>query len=141
MGLGLPICRSIIARTAAASGARQPARQPPSVDLPPYSSGSPPMNSSPIIPVNSSTSSTTRRRVRDSHFQPAALRRHGCRRTRQRGRLRAAPRAEVCSCLLLDVRLQGVSGLDFQAELNRDGVALPIIFMTGMATSRCRCGR
>lgn len=43
----------------------------------------------------------------------------------------AAPRPEVTSCLLLDVRLQGVSGLDFQAELNRDGVALPIIFMTG----------
>lgn len=43
----------------------------------------------------------------------------------------AAPRPEATSCLLLDVRLQGVSGLDFQAELNRDGVALPIIFMTG----------
>jgi FixJ family two-component response regulator len=43
----------------------------------------------------------------------------------------AAQRPEVTSCLLLDVRLQGVSGLDFQAELNRDGVALPIIFMTG----------
>jgi FixJ family two-component response regulator len=43
----------------------------------------------------------------------------------------AAPRRELTSCLLLDVRLQGVSGLDFQAELNRDGVALPIIFMTG----------
>jgi FixJ family two-component response regulator len=42
-----------------------------------------------------------------------------------------APRPDVTSCLLLDVRLQGVSGLDFQAELNRDGVALPIIFMTG----------
>ncbi|WP_432377235.1 response regulator transcription factor [Duganella sp. P38] len=43
----------------------------------------------------------------------------------------AEPRHECTSCLLLDVRLQGVSGLDFQAELNRDGVALPIIFMTG----------
>jgi len=43
----------------------------------------------------------------------------------------ARPRAETCSCLLLDVRLQGVSGLDFQAELNRERVALPIIFMTG----------
>ena len=43
----------------------------------------------------------------------------------------AAQRPEVASCLLLDVRLQGVSGLDFQAELNRDGVTLPIIFMTG----------
>jgi FixJ family two-component response regulator len=43
----------------------------------------------------------------------------------------AEPRREQTSCLLLDVRLQGVSGLDFQAELNRDGVVLPIIFMTG----------
>lgn len=43
----------------------------------------------------------------------------------------AQPLQPVASCLLLDVRLQGVSGLDFQAELNRDGIALPIIFMTG----------
>jgi FixJ family two-component response regulator len=43
----------------------------------------------------------------------------------------AAQRPDAPSCLLLDVRLQGVSGLDFQAELNRDGVTLPIIFMTG----------
>jgi FixJ family two-component response regulator len=43
----------------------------------------------------------------------------------------AQPREEVASCLLLDVRLQGASGLDFQADLNRDGVPLPVIFMTG----------
>jgi len=43
----------------------------------------------------------------------------------------AQSRPEVVSCLLLDVRLQGLSGLDFQAELNRDGVHLPVIFMTG----------
>lgn len=43
----------------------------------------------------------------------------------------AVPRADVNSCLLLDVRLQGVSGLDFQADLNREGVALPVILMTG----------
>ena len=43
----------------------------------------------------------------------------------------AEPRPEVASCLLLDVRLQGISGLDFQAELNRDGVPLPVVFMTG----------
>ncbi|WP_051516810.1 response regulator transcription factor [Herbaspirillum sp. RV1423] len=35
------------------------------------------------------------------------------------------------ACLVLDVRLQGVSGLDFQTELQRSGDALPIIFMTG----------
>jgi FixJ family two-component response regulator len=43
----------------------------------------------------------------------------------------AEPRKELTSCLLLDVRMPGVSGLDFQAELNREGVALPIIFMSG----------
>jgi FixJ family two-component response regulator len=35
------------------------------------------------------------------------------------------------ACLVLDVRLQGVNGLDFQMELQRSGNALPIIFMTG----------
>jgi FixJ family two-component response regulator len=35
------------------------------------------------------------------------------------------------SCLVLDVRLPGLSGLDFQEELARAGIAIPIIFMTG----------
>jgi FixJ family two-component response regulator len=43
----------------------------------------------------------------------------------------AQPRASCPSCLLLDVRLRGSSGLDFQAELNRQGATLPIVFMTG----------
>jgi FixJ family two-component response regulator len=34
-------------------------------------------------------------------------------------------------CIVLDVRLPGVSGLDFQAQLERAGSQLPIIFMTG----------
>ena len=34
-------------------------------------------------------------------------------------------------CLVLDVRLPGVSGLDFQADLKRRGVSVPIIFITG----------
>ncbi|SIQ58980.1 two component transcriptional regulator, LuxR family [Rhizobium sp. RU35A] len=34
-------------------------------------------------------------------------------------------------CLLLDVRLPGISGLDFQAQLERLGNRMPIIFMTG----------
>src|SRR6201988_2272825 len=38
---------------------------------------------------------------------------------------------DVASCLVLDVRLPGLSGLDFQAELARAGVHIPIIFMTG----------
>jgi len=35
------------------------------------------------------------------------------------------------SCLVLDVRLPGVSGLDFQRELAEAGVRIPIIFITG----------
>jgi len=34
-------------------------------------------------------------------------------------------------CLVLDVRLPGMSGLDFQDELTRAGVQIPIIFITG----------
>jgi FixJ family two-component response regulator len=35
------------------------------------------------------------------------------------------------SCLILDVRLPGVSGLDFQRKLSEVGVHIPIIFITG----------
>jgi FixJ family two-component response regulator len=35
------------------------------------------------------------------------------------------------SCLVLDVRLPGVNGLDFQHELAEAGVRIPIIFITG----------
>lgn len=38
---------------------------------------------------------------------------------------------DVASCLVLDVRLPGLSGLDFQAELARAKIQIPIIFMTG----------
>jgi len=38
---------------------------------------------------------------------------------------------EAPSCLLLDVRLPGLSGLDFQTELAKVGIRIPIIFMTG----------
>jgi FixJ family two-component response regulator len=35
------------------------------------------------------------------------------------------------SCMVLDVRLPGVNGLDFQRELADAGVRIPIIFITG----------
>jgi FixJ family two-component response regulator len=38
---------------------------------------------------------------------------------------------DVPSCLILDIRLPGVSGLDFQAELARASIKIPIIFITG----------
>ena len=43
----------------------------------------------------------------------------------------AHPAPDGPSCLLLDVRLPGGSGLDLQAELNRNNNALPVVFMTG----------
>ncbi|KQW30156.1 MULTISPECIES: response regulator transcription factor [Pseudomonas] len=41
------------------------------------------------------------------------------------------PRLDLPSCLVLDVRLQGTSGLDCQRELAAANVHLPIVFMTG----------
>ena len=40
-------------------------------------------------------------------------------------------RPDVPSCLVLDVRLPGVNGLDFQRQLADAGVRIPIIFITG----------
>lgn len=44
-----------------------------------------------------------------------------------------AKRDDGPSCLVLDVRLPKVNGLEFQAELERTGVTLPIIFISGYA--------
>jgi FixJ family two-component response regulator len=38
---------------------------------------------------------------------------------------------DVASCLVLDVRLPGLSGLDFQLELAKADIRIPIVFMTG----------
>jgi FixJ family two-component response regulator len=38
---------------------------------------------------------------------------------------------DVASCLILDIRLPRQSGLDFQADLMKGGIHIPIIFMTG----------
>jgi FixJ family two-component response regulator len=40
-------------------------------------------------------------------------------------------RADGPSCLVLDVRLPGINGLDFQRQLMDAGVHIPIIFITG----------
>jgi FixJ family two-component response regulator len=40
-------------------------------------------------------------------------------------------RPDAPGCLVLDVRLPGMSGLTFQKELEKVGVTLPIIFITG----------
>lgn len=38
---------------------------------------------------------------------------------------------DVPSCLVLDIRLPGVSGLDFQILLEKAAIHIPIVFMTG----------
>lgn len=40
-------------------------------------------------------------------------------------------RPEVPACLVLDVRLPGLSGLDLQRELAESGTPIPIVFITG----------
>ena len=43
----------------------------------------------------------------------------------------AAPRPRQPGCLVLDVNLPGLSGLDLQEELGKSGSAVPIVFLTG----------
>ena len=43
----------------------------------------------------------------------------------------SAPRGDAPGCLILDVRLPGLSGLDLQRELVNSNATLPIIFLTG----------
>jgi FixJ family two-component response regulator len=43
----------------------------------------------------------------------------------------ASVRPDSPGCLVLDVRLPGLSGLDFQAEMKRLNINIPIVFITG----------
>lgn len=68
------------------------------------------------------------RRALDSLFRSVGLK------TRQYSSVRdflAAPRGEAPGCLVLDVRLPGMSGLDFQAQMTEHDIRLPVILMTG----------
>ena len=42
-----------------------------------------------------------------------------------------AKRPDVSGCLILDVELPDLSGLDLQTDLAKSGIELPIIFLTG----------
>jgi FixJ family two-component response regulator len=42
-----------------------------------------------------------------------------------------SPRPDAAACLVLDVRMPGLSGLDLQRELAGSGERIPIIFITG----------
>jgi len=43
----------------------------------------------------------------------------------------ASPRPEGPACLVLDVRMPGLSGMELQRELTQSGTHIPIIFITG----------
>ena len=45
----------------------------------------------------------------------------------------AGPRADAPSCLVLDVHLPGLSGLDLQKRMAEANIEIPIIFITGRA--------
>jgi FixJ family two-component response regulator len=61
-------------------------------------------------------------------FQSVGLRIKACESTRE---FLAGQRPDGPSCLVLDVRLPGKSGLDFQGELNAANISIPVIFLTG----------
>lgn len=43
----------------------------------------------------------------------------------------ASERPEAEGCLVLDIRLKGTSGLEFQEQLRRSGIQIPVVLMTG----------
>lgn len=48
--------------------------------------------------------------------------------------LQANIHPDVIGCLLVDIKMPGMTGIELQEELQRKGVSLPIIFITGQAT-------
>jgi FixJ family two-component response regulator len=38
--------------------------------------------------------------------------------------------ADIVSCLVLDIRMPGLSGLDFQSDIRNAGIKIPVIFLT-----------
>lgn len=42
---------------------------------------------------------------------------------------------DLCGCLVTDIRMLGMSGLELQAELNKMGALLPVIVLTAYATT------
>jgi FixJ family two-component response regulator len=43
----------------------------------------------------------------------------------------ASPRQNAPSCLILDIRLRGENGLEFQDTMGRTGLRMPVVFITG----------
>ena len=49
-----------------------------------------------------------------------------------------SPRLDAADCLILDVRLDGMSGPDLQRELKAGGRSIPIVFVTAHETETLR---
>src|SRR5271163_3992741 len=86
------------------------------------------MNAPPIIHVVDDDSSL--RAAMIELLDAAGFRARGYAST---GEFLLAPHSDEPGCLLLDVRLPGPSGLDLQAGMQRHGIDLPVIFLTGYA--------
>ena len=50
----------------------------------------------------------------------------------------ASGRQYACSCLITDIRMPGMSGLDLQSRLNAERLRVPIIFITAHGDERLR---
>ena len=50
----------------------------------------------------------------------------------------ASGRLQECRCLIADIRMPGMSGLDLQSRLNDDGHPIPIIFITAHGDEKMR---
>ena len=49
-----------------------------------------------------------------------------------------SPYRHECSCVIADVRMPGMSGLDLQAKLNAEQLRIPIIFITARGGEQLR---
>lgn len=50
------------------------------------------------------------------------------------------PRPDAPGCLILDIRMPGMSGLDFQEHMARSGISCRSFSSPDMATFPCPCG-
>jgi len=57
---------------------------------------------------------------------------------RSTGEFLQSSRPDLPGCIVLDVRLPGASGLEFQCTLAQARIQLPVIFISVMATFPCR---